>query len=56
MYVVAGAGCINEASVKGTATADAANATDYKGEEGIFEWQFSNKDAEKAWNYYSYSE
>lgn len=30
--------------------------TAYEGEEGLFEWQFPNKDAEKAWKHYSYSE
>lgn len=29
--------------------------TDYDNEEGMFEWQFPNKDNEKAWHYYSYS-
>lgn len=29
--------------------------TDYDNQEGVFEWQFPNKDNEKAWHYYSYS-
>lgn len=30
--------------------------TDFAGEEGQFEWQFPNKDKEKAWKHYSFSE
>lgn len=29
--------------------------TDYDNQEGVFEWQFPNKDNEKAWHHYSYS-
>lgn len=48
------AGCSYDTK-QGTAKAD-SRLTDYAGEEGLFEWQFPNKDAEKAWNHYSYSE
>ena len=29
--------------------------TEYDNQEGVFEWQFPNKDNEKAWHHYSYS-
>lgn len=34
---------------------DEKKLTDFKGEEGMFEWQFPNKDNEESWKHYNYS-
>jgi hypothetical protein len=49
--------CSNESKVKGSAVSKADTTVNkYTGQEGVFEWQFPNEDAEKAWKRYSYSE
>lgn len=45
-------GCKQEQKVQDPAE----GVTEQRGKEGFFQWQFPNKDAEKAWEYYSYSE
>lgn len=49
------AGCSNETKQSTDQAKVETALTDYQGEEGSFEWQFPNKDAEKAWKHYSYS-
>ena len=37
-------------------TGNKEKLTDFEGQQGQFEWQFPNKDKEKAWKHYSFSE
>ena len=39
----------------GSCSTNLQRNTDYENQEGMFEWQFPNKDNEEAWYYYSFS-